>query len=306
MYSSSTDIYVTESGFTLIEMSIVLVIIGLIVGGTLTGRDLINAAAIRAQVSQMEKYNTTVHTFQGKYGYLPGDIPDPTASQFGLQTRGIYRGEGDGNGYIEGIWGNSAVGHCGICENAGETVVFWVDLSTVNLLDGKFSTALTTDTQGNNASDISDYLPAAKIGQSNYIYVYGGGYGYAANNAMGDGLNYYGLSAVTLLAGGVAVTSTPGLTVQQAYSIDKKIDDGLPQSGNVTAIYANNGVIWAGSGQPSGTAPYTTATAGSSTSCFDNSVTSNGTPGVAGTIQHYSLEMNGGSNLNCALSFVFQ
>src|SRR5579871_3923101 len=91
------------SGFTLIELSIVLVIIGLIVGGILTGRDLIDAAAQRAQIAQIEKYNTAVNTFRIKYGYLPGDIPDPYASNFGFQARGSVSGEGDGNGIIEGI-----------------------------------------------------------------------------------------------------------------------------------------------------------------------------------------------------------
>ena len=47
-----------KRGFTLIELSIVLVIIGLIVGGILVGQDLINAAAIRAQIAQVEKYQT--------------------------------------------------------------------------------------------------------------------------------------------------------------------------------------------------------------------------------------------------------
>lgn len=94
---------INKIGFTLIEMSIVLVIIGLIIGGILTGQDLINAASIRAQTSQIEKYQTAVHTFQNKYGYLPGDIPNPYASNFGFQTRGTIEGEGDGNGIIEGI-----------------------------------------------------------------------------------------------------------------------------------------------------------------------------------------------------------
>jgi prepilin-type N-terminal cleavage/methylation domain-containing protein len=76
-----------ERGFTLIELCIVLVIIGLIVGGVLVGRDLISAAAVRAQVSQIEKYNTAVNTFRAKYGALPGDISATAAAQFGLTTR---------------------------------------------------------------------------------------------------------------------------------------------------------------------------------------------------------------------------
>lgn len=49
-------------GFTLIELSIVLVIIGLIVGGVLVGKDLIIASEVRSQIGQIEKYNTAVHT----------------------------------------------------------------------------------------------------------------------------------------------------------------------------------------------------------------------------------------------------
>lgn len=80
-------------GFTLIELSIVLVIIGLIVGGVLVGQSLINAAAVRAQVTQIEKFNSVVNTFYGKYGYLPGDLPAGPAAQFGFASRGSYAGE---------------------------------------------------------------------------------------------------------------------------------------------------------------------------------------------------------------------
>jgi prepilin-type N-terminal cleavage/methylation domain-containing protein len=77
-----------QRGFTLIELSIVLVIIGLIIGGVLVGQDLIRAAGVRATISQIEQYNTAVNTFMEKYGYLPGDIKDPDASNFGLPPRG--------------------------------------------------------------------------------------------------------------------------------------------------------------------------------------------------------------------------
>lgn len=84
-------------------MSIVLVIIGLIVGGVLVGQDLIRAAGVRATISQIEKYNTAVNTFRGKYGALPGDLNASVATQFGFAARGPFAGEGDGNGVIEGI-----------------------------------------------------------------------------------------------------------------------------------------------------------------------------------------------------------
>src|ERR1039458_9134105 len=92
------------AGFTLIELSVVLVIIGLIVGSVLVGQSLISAAGVRATIAQIEKYNTAANTFREKYGYLPGDIKDPDASSFGLAARGQYAGEGDDNGVIEGVW----------------------------------------------------------------------------------------------------------------------------------------------------------------------------------------------------------
>ncbi len=122
------------AGFTLIEMAIVLVIIGLIVGGVLVGQDLIRAATVRAQISQIEKYNTAANVFKEKTGYLPGDIPPSSASQFGLFTRTGVAGDGDGNGIVTGMAYSA-----GIVENYGETTLFWTDLSTFHLIDGTFS-----------------------------------------------------------------------------------------------------------------------------------------------------------------------
>jgi prepilin-type N-terminal cleavage/methylation domain-containing protein len=74
-------------GFTLIELSIVLVIIGLLVGGVLVGQDLIRSAAVRATVRQIEKYNQSVNAFRGKYNAIPGDMNAATAANFGFSSR---------------------------------------------------------------------------------------------------------------------------------------------------------------------------------------------------------------------------
>ncbi len=128
------------SAFTLIELSIVLVIIGLKVGGVLVGRDLINASYVRAQITQIEKYNQAVNTFRDKYSELPGDIEPGLVTKFGFTTvpvRGGIAGEGNGDGIIHSVSFGNPYGW-GI---AGEALFIWADLSAnTHLIDGNFST----------------------------------------------------------------------------------------------------------------------------------------------------------------------
>lgn len=297
----------TNAGFTLIELSIVLVIIGLIVGGILSGQDLINAARIRAQISQMEKYQTAVHAFQGKYGYLPGDIPDPQATNFGFWHRGAASEQGDGDGILMGncgsaaapLWAGDEEHECSWTVSSGtassELGQMWVDLSTAHLIDAGISGAWAS------SSDYSGMRPTARIGQNNYVYTFSKG-----------GINYFAVSTITNIGWTIESTTNPGLTVQQAYNIDSKMDDGMPQSGSVTACYVNYDVVqyasvWAAGGLQQGApggevggsecAATTNATPYAGTDCFDN----NNTAGP----ETYSLSKNANA-LNCALSFRFQ
>jgi prepilin-type N-terminal cleavage/methylation domain-containing protein len=293
------------AAFTLIELSIVLVIIGLIVGGVLVGQNLIAAAGLRATISQIERYNTAVHTFQTKYNALPGDIADPAASSFGFIARGTYPGQGDGNGIIEGAY-NSGGQHSGLYESQGETVVFWRDLSTANLIDGGFASAVSSGGSCCSSTYVPLYFPAAKLGNGNSFYVWSGGP--SINNSSSNGQNYFGIAIINAVGGGSLPESLPGLTVAQAQSIDSKIDDGLPQSGNVTAVLVySQYAIWSAGGGGYGAStgfqgqgnPTTAATPGSATTCYDNG-------GAGGATQQYSVEISGGANINCALSFRFQ
>lgn len=91
--------YKFSQGFTLLELAVVLVVIGLIAGGVLVGRELIQQAQIRKQMAQLDEYNVSINTFRGKYNCMPGDCA--TAEQLGLgDGTGL---NGDGNGDINTI-----------------------------------------------------------------------------------------------------------------------------------------------------------------------------------------------------------
>jgi len=294
-----------KRGFTLIELSIVLIIIGLVIGGVLVGQDLITAATVRAQISQIEKYQTAVNTFRSKYGYLPGDIPNPAATQYGFAARGQYAGEGDGNGIIEGILNDAPNWDDGVVQGGGETGLFWQDLSTAKLIGGNFNgptyMPMSTSVSG---SALDSYLPAAKVGAGNYLYVYSSMPTSLPYYSGGiPGINFFGITNVENLAN--SLVGIPGLTVVQAYNIDKKIDDGLPQTGTVTTIYVGwaAGPTWSIGGDVMGAGPVGafagTVASASPTTCYDNG-------GNASAPMQYSIGQNNGTGINCGLSFKFQ
>lgn len=281
-------------GFTLIELSLVMVIIGLVVGGVMIGRDLIHAAQIRAQIAQIEQYNTAANTFREKYGGLPGDLA--SAASFGFIARGPFAGQGDSNGVLEGITANAPASNNPSYQTGGETPVFWRDLTEANMIGGTFNTATTTTVAGgiSDAATIDLYFPRAKIAPGLSVYVF-----------SDNGTNYFGLASCDgLAATGSFYSNTTALGVSDAFAIDNKIDDGYPQTGAAQARYMN------GDATPYFTWPYdsyppftpgpsgTSATSSDPFTCYDNN-------GVAGAVQRYSIGANGNTP-NCAMSFRFK
>jgi prepilin-type N-terminal cleavage/methylation domain-containing protein len=215
-----------EQGFTLLELSIVLVIIGLIVGGVLVGQDLIKAAEVRATVGQYEKYNTAINTFRTKYDGIPGDLSVSKVAAFGLTAVAGATGGSEGLGDANGVITDTAGGSTGI----GEPLLFWQQMTAAGLVDGSFSVDVTTGgaTTGTiTGADMGTWVPPARIGRGNYWVV-----------GSSLGTNYYLLSAfdaTSALTAAGAYTFNPTMTPVESYNIDVKVDDGLPNAGMVQA-----------------------------------------------------------------------
>ena len=209
-----------QRGFTLVELAIVLVIIGLIVGGVLVGQDLIRAAEVRATVGQIEKYNAAINTFRTKYNGIPGDLAETRATSFGVFDVSVSdgtQGLRDGNGLLQ------ATAVAGTMRDfIGETQLFWNDLSDASLLDGNF--VATGAAAAYTSGALDTVIPNAKVGRGNRVAVF-----------SSSGFNFYQILGISSISGAGVYTGTNNLTPAEALNMDEKIDDGLPATGSIVA-----------------------------------------------------------------------
>lgn len=117
------------AGFTLVEIAIVLVIIGLLLGGVLKGQELIVQARIKNLINELNGVAAAVHAYQDRYRALPGDEKDALVK---LRWSGVSGG--DGNGLICG--GFNAVAAAGDTGSCSESSLFWQHLRAAGLITG--------------------------------------------------------------------------------------------------------------------------------------------------------------------------
>ncbi|MGH1397599.1 MAG: type II secretion system protein [Alphaproteobacteria bacterium] len=119
------------SGFTLVELAVVMVIVGLLTGGVLKGVEMMESARVSKTIEQIEGYVYAHNTFYDKYRALPGDMWNASSRLFGCDA-GVGCFSGDGNGVIGDItsqpWRDISIAP------DSENALFWKHLALADLI----------------------------------------------------------------------------------------------------------------------------------------------------------------------------
>ena len=232
MQTSMLEIREDEKGFTLVELAVVMIIIGLLIGGILKGQELITNARVTSTASQMEAIGAAYNGFRDQYNALPGDMATATGAGGRMANCGaagiVSCANGDGNGVLGGVPGAAppAAG-----AGAGEgTNMFG------QLLAGEFITGM--DGTNPAARAFGNQLPTAPIGGG---FTAGDVRAGAAAAATGFTVGEMRPAPYLVVTGTVAaVGANQGvLTPQQAANIDRRLDDGVPNAGTIVAQTGN-------------------------------------------------------------------
>lgn len=218
----------TQRGFSLVELSIVLVILGLLTGGILAGQSLIRAAELRSVTTEYQRYIAAVQSFRDKFMGLPGDIGNATKfwgddntycpdAAITNGTPGTCNGNGDGN-----------LSSSTTASTTAENYRFWQQLALAGLIEGSYTgisgplgnrqVLLGTNAPASKLKPAGWYTEPMGIQTSASIFAWEGSYG----NPF-----YFGAAETN------DIVEISAIKPEELWNIDSKLDDGQPAYGNV-------------------------------------------------------------------------
>lgn len=213
-----------QQGFTLIEIAIVLVIIGLLLGGVLKGQELITSARVRNLISTQDGIKAAYFGFLDRFRALPGDYTAASTNINGVATTN----NGNGNGRVEtGLTATATT-------VAEEHILVWEHLSKAGFINGTYTYAATASGTTSPTNPYGVYM------QLIYDGLYGAG------------------TAGTPSALRHNIKTGSQVPVEIIVEVDRKIDDGAPNTGGFQfSRYQGNGAAAPTDG--SGTTPACTS-----------------------------------------------
>jgi prepilin-type N-terminal cleavage/methylation domain-containing protein len=185
-----------QSGFTLVEIAIVLVIIGLLLGGVLKGQELINSAKVKNFATDFRNIPLFIYGYQDKFKSLPGDDRDPASHVGGTLASTV--GQTPGNAVIEGAWDSTTA--------TDESFLFWQHARLAGLAAGPTDVTST------------EYLPRNADG-----------------GVIGIASNLTATPYIDNMKGTYLVCSV-GILGKYAKQLDTTLDDGCTNTGSVQAV----------------------------------------------------------------------
>lgn len=212
-----------QKGFTLIELSIVIVIIGLIVAGVVGGQTLVTQAKLRSVISDIDKYRVAINTFRLEYNALPGDLSN-AESYFGAANTN------NGNGNRQINYYTSPANN--------ELLLLWQHLALADIIKGTY-TGAGDGTYNQATQDVN--VPLTFGGKNCFGFRHGQiGAGWVTPRPAAP--------APFMIVGRASTDSNEvdkdcvysAFTTKHAFSIDQKIDDGLSHVGSIFSIEGKN------------------------------------------------------------------
>lgn len=221
-----------SAAFTLLELSLGILLIGLLIGSVLVGIDLIHAAKLQRVLAQMDAYNKAVEVFRDKYHEFPGDMPDATtfwgaesacpATPYTAAAH-VTTCNGDGNGHIGEVYSDGGA-------TSYELYRLWQHLANAGFAEGAYN-GMSGPLSTNHSIPYTNVPPGPLENTAfNLFYLFrpAGDTSYWAN--IYNHVFFFGAATADGLPWGGA------LTPREALILDGKVDDGRPAYGTVMAF----------------------------------------------------------------------
>ncbi|MDA0781580.1 MAG: prepilin-type N-terminal cleavage/methylation domain-containing protein [Rickettsiales bacterium] len=208
-----------QKGFSLVELSVVVAIIGVIVAAVIGVKQIYDSAKIRRISTEITSYVSSINTFKQEYGYWPGDLPQAVAFWTATPKSGVNITNGNGDNVITlDVWQNN------------EDLYSWAHLSGSELIPERTYSGLVSD------AGVTHYNAGVNIPISvafkNMVFSF---FSFIVTE---DNYIYKEIGGVKLRVSGLDNVGRPwnnanSLAAKQVQAIDVKIDDGKADSGNL-------------------------------------------------------------------------